>query len=280
MPALMPSIVGLPRTKKNTARGASQRKTSREDNCHSGPYRSGCGNNRKNTAEAHHQQNQPGIPVLLVHTTRGTQPRYIVASKNQPMHTTAVVDDERKKHRSMESFCFIPAMMPSILGPKPTEGNTRDKYTIVDQQRHVLLLLLLFLLFFRPEEEEAEEVPGAAESIASHRSSSSRILLSWRGVRPGVFSKATNSAQTNLRRTFHFLRASFASSSLFTCSSFVAASDCVRRKARVAESTPSPAAPARDGVTSCGRLSSEECRTVRSLLCGPGSGGRPGRSPG
>ena len=41
-------------------------------------------------------------------------------------------------------------------------------------------------------------------------------------------------------------------------------------------STSSP--PASDATTKRG-ASPAECRTVRSLRCGPGSGGRPGRTP-
>ena len=64
-----------------------------------------------------------------------------------------------------------------------------------------------FLLFF------FEEEPGFEASMASDTFTSSRNLFSSRGVRVGVPIKAMNSSLTLLRRTFHALRASFASAS-------------------------------------------------------------------
>ena len=73
-------------------------------------------------------------------------------------------------------------------------------------------------------------------------------------------------------------------SSSMACSFFSSSSlDCRVdrvRKTREERSTTSPADPARTGRARVGRLSPEERRTVRSLLCGPGSSERPGRSPG
>ena len=77
---------------------------------------------------------------------------------------------------------------------------------------------LLFFLFLRVEEED-EEDPGFEASMASEIDTSSCNLFSSRGVSVGVSKKARNSSLTLLRRTFHALRASFASSSLFFCSS-------------------------------------------------------------
>ena len=70
------------------------------------------------------------------------------------------------------------------------------------------------LFFFLRVEEEAEEEPGFEASMASAIATSSCNLFSSRGVNVGVSIKAMNSALTLLRRTFHALRASFASSSL------------------------------------------------------------------
>ena len=82
---------------------------------------------------------------------------------------------------------------------------------------------------------------------------------------------ATNSALSTFCRSRHFL--SFSSSSLDFCSFRFSR----RRKETVVASTSSP--PARDATTRRG-ASPAECRTVRSLRCGPGSRRLPGRTPG
>ena len=67
---------------------------------------------------------------------------------------------------------------------------------------------------------------------------------------------------------------SASSSSRLLFSFFLLASNAEAvRKRREEESTASPAPPARDGRASCGRQTPEERRRLRSLLCGPGSGG-------
>ena len=67
---------------------------------------------------------------------------------------------------------------------------------------------------------------------------------------------------------------------LLSSSSFLLASNAEAvRKESVAASTPSAEASASDATTRRG-TSPAECRTVRSLRCGPGSRRLPGRTPG
>ena len=79
-----------------------------------------------------------------------------------------------------------------------------------------------------------------------------------------------NSAFITFRCSRHFL--SFSSSCFFFNDKF-----CSRRNRRVVPSTPS--SPRSAGTTWRG-ASPAECRTVRSLRCGPGSKRLPGRTPG
>ena len=79
-----------------------------------------------------------------------------------------------------------------------------------------------------------------------------------------------NSAFITFRCSRHFL--SFSSSSCFFNDKF-----CSRRNRRVVPSTPSSK---RSAGTTWRGASPAECRTVRSLRCGPGSKRLPGRTPG
>ena len=131
---------------------------------------------------------------------------------------------------------------------------------------------LLFIFFLRAEEEAVED-PGLEASMASSATASSRILSCWRGEL-GRSLKAKSSSLTFLRRSLQAKTASFASSSLLQLL-------VTERGGRRGLKRPLPRSLlTSSGMAWCGGPSPEECRRLRSLLCGPGSGGRPSRTPG
>ena len=98
------------------------------------------------------------------------------------------------------------------------------------------------------------------------------LSSSWSERRSNGTRRKVSSSRVTAR---HLASSSFnfsSSSCFFFCNKF-----CSRRNRRVVPSTPS--SPRSAGTTRRG-ASPAECRTVRSLRCGPGSRRLPGRTPG
>ena len=100
-----------------------------------------------------------------------------------------------------------------------------------------------------------------------------RVSSSWDTARCRASSSSNFSSRFTFCAFFSFSSLSFSSSSCF----FFNDKFCSRRNRRVVKSTPS--SPRSAGTTRRG-ASPAECRTVRSLRCGPGSKRLPGRTPG
>ena len=150
-------------------------------------------------------------------------------------------------------------MMRSIVGQTTPEGNiTRGTSSPVKPRgrhrvrgRRFFLFFFLFLLLGWEED--------AAKSSSSALSSASSLLTCWGERRPtGTSASAKNSLSNTCLRFSRFL--SFSSSSCFFSDKY-----CSRRNRRGGAVDVVVAAQHRH------HQSPAECRTVRSLRCGPGS---------
>ena len=142
---------------------------------------------------------------------------------------------------------------------------------------------------------DEDERGHTSEEVSSSSSFSSSSSPAWRKKKPSAADEAqilyVSAVPTANRASISWTSACrlcclLRSSSFLTwacfcaSSSFCAASARDVRKASAAPSTASPADPAREGRARVGMPSHEECRRLRSLLCGPGSARVPGRTPG